>query len=72
MNFKLKQETIENLKIYSQLLNKSIDEIIQEALEEYFASIDSIEEKLLKDSLEKEKAQTNLSFNEFWDGVDID
>ena len=69
MNFKLKQKTIENLKIYSQILNKSIDELIEEALDEYFASL---EERLLKDSIEKENAQTNLSFNEFWDGVDID
>ena len=69
MNFKLKQKTIENLKIYSQILNKSIDELIEEALDEYFASL---EERLLKDSIENENAQTNLSFNEFWDGVDID
>ncbi len=69
MNFKLKSETIENLKIYSQMLNKSIDKIIEEALEEYFAST---QEKLLKDTIEKENAQTNLSYNEFWDGVDID
>ena len=69
MNFKLKAETIENLKIYSQILNKSIDELIEEALDEYFASL---EKKLLKDSIENENAQTNLSFNEFWDGVDID
>ena len=69
MNFKLKQKTIENLKIYSQILNKSINELIEEALDEYFASL---EERLLKDSIEKENAQTNLSFNEFWDGVDID
>ncbi len=69
MNFKLKQKTIENLKVYSQILNKSIDELIEEALDEYFASL---EERLLKDSIEKENAQTNLSFNEFWDGVDID
>jgi len=69
MNFTLKTDTIENLKLYSQMLNKSVDEIIEEALEEYFASA---EEKLLKDTIEKENAQTNLSFNEFWDGVDID
>ena len=69
MNFKLKQKTLENLKIYSQILNKSIDELIEEALDEYFASL---EKKLLKDSIENENAQTNLSFNEFWDGVDID
>ena len=39
------------------------------ALEEYFAST---QEKLLKDTIEKENAQINLSYDEFWDGVDLD
>ena len=68
MQFKLKKETIENLEAFSQMLNKSVDQIIEEALEEYFASA---QDKLLKNSIEKENAQTNLSYDEFWDGVDI-
>jgi len=47
---------------------KDINEILEEALEEYFAAA---QDRLLKDSIEKENAQTNLSFNEFWDGVDL-
>ena len=69
MEFKLKAETIKNLEAFSQMLNKSVDKIIEEALEEYFAST---QEKLLKDTIEKENAQINLSYDEFWDGVDLD
>jgi len=68
MNFKLDLQTIEQLKTYSALLNKDIDTILKEALEEYFVKA---EEKLLKDSIEKDSAMTNLSYDEFWDGVDL-
>jgi len=68
MNFKLDINTIEQLQTYSALLNKDIDTIIKEALEEYFVKS---QEKLLKDTLEKENAMTNLSYDEFWDGVDL-
>ena len=69
MQFKLKSETVKNLEAFSKMLNKSVDKIIEEALEEYFAST---QEKLLKDTIEKENAQINLSYDEFWDGVDLD
>lgn len=69
MQFKLKSETVKNLEAFSEMLNKSVDKIIEEALEEYFAST---QEKLLKDTIEKENAQINLSYDEFWDGVDLD
>ncbi len=68
MQIKLDSYIIEQLHSYSELLNKSSDQIIKEALEEYFFKI---EQKLLEDSLEKENAMTNLSYDEFWDGVDI-
>ena len=68
MNFKLDSNTIEQLQTYSALLNKDVDTIIKEALEEYFVKS---QEKLLKDTLEKENAMTNLSYDEFWDGVDL-
>ena len=69
MHFVLKSDTIKNLEEFSQMLNKSVDKIIEEALEEYFAST---QEKLLKDTIEKENAQINLSYDEFWNGVDLD
>jgi len=69
MQFKLKSETINNLEAFSKMLNKSVDKILEEALEEYFTTT---QEKLLKDTIEKENAQINLSYDEFWDGVDLD
>ena len=69
MQFKLKSETINNLEVFSKMLNKSVDKILEEALEEYFTTT---QEKLLKDTIEKENAQINLSYDEFWDGVDLD
>ena len=63
-NFELTDENIENLEAFKSLLNKDANTMINEALELYF---NEEAEKLqaLKDS------QTNLSFNEFWDDVDI-
>jgi len=68
MQIKLDSSIIEQLQTYSELLNKSSEQIIKEALEDYFANI---QEKILKDSIEKENALTNLSYEEFWNGVDI-
>jgi len=68
MQIKLDSSIIEQLQTYSELLNKSSDQIIKEALEDYFANI---QEKILQDTIEKENALTNLSYEEFWDGVDI-
>ena len=63
-NFELTNENIQNLEAFKSLLNKNENTIINEALELYFK--DEAEKlQALKDS------QTNLSFNEFWDDVDI-
>jgi len=68
INFNLDSNLIEELQTFSQLLNKDINTIIKEALEDYFYKA---QQELLKESIEKENAQTNLTFDEFWDGVDI-
>ncbi len=63
-NFKLTDENIQNLEVFKSLLNKDEKSMINEALELYFK--DEAEKlQALKDS------QTNLSFDEFWDDVDI-
>ena len=63
-NFELTDENIENLEAFKSLLNKDTNTIINEALKLYFK--DEAEKlQALKDS------QTNLSFNEFWDDIDI-
>ena len=69
MEIKISQNRVEELINYSELLNKDINTILDEALLEYFKNI---EEKLIKKRIEEEKNLTNLSYDEFWDGVDLD
>ncbi len=64
IKLELKIDKIESLELYSKLLNKDINSMLDEALEQYFKSED---EKLLA----KEQNATNLSYDEFWNGVDI-
>jgi len=69
MNFTLSLQMMESIKEYSQLLNKDESTILKEALEEYFIKI---EKEMLESSYEKESALTNLSYDEFFDGLDFD
>jgi tRNA A37 N6-isopentenylltransferase MiaA len=59
---------IESLESYSELLNKSINTILDEALSQYF---DNEAKKILEKDSEASSMMTNLDFDEFWDGVDI-
>ena len=68
IDFKLRSDTIENLKTFSELLKKDIDTILNEALEQYFTSE---QKKLLEKSLADENAMTNLGYDEFWEGIDV-
>ena len=68
IKFKLNNDTIENLQTFSQILNKDINTILNEALEQYF---DNEQQKLLEKNLNDENALTNLDFNEFWDDIEI-
>ncbi len=69
LNFTLDAKTIEALKEYSELLKRPADIIIKEALEDYFAKV---EKELLEKAMADENALTTLSYDEFWDGVDIE
>ncbi len=68
MDIKISTNRVEQLELYSKLLKKDINTILDEALEEYFLKI---EKELLERNLENENMLTNLNYNEFWDGVDI-
>lgn len=61
---KIKQQDLEKLQAYSVLIDKDVDDMVSEALKIYF---DMLEEKLEQE----QTSQTNLDFDEFWDGVDI-
>jgi len=63
ISFVLDSQKLEKLTALGELLNKDTSAMINEALEQYFAAKE--EELAYKDPM------TNLSFDEFWDGVDI-
>ncbi len=65
----LKQSTAESLLAFSDILKKDVNTILEEALEQYF---ETEQQKLMEKNREDENAMTNLDYNEFWDGVDID
>lgn len=68
IKLELKQSTVENLKSFSEILNKDIHTILEEALEQYF---ESEQQKLMEKNQYDENAMTNLDYNEFWDGLDL-
>ncbi len=63
-NIELSRENEESLEAFKGLLNKDATTMINEALELYFKE----EAEKLKD---ENASQTNLSFDEFWNDVDI-
>jgi hypothetical protein len=63
-NIKLNDENIKNLELFKELLHKDKETMINEALELYFAE----EYEKLQ---ELKHSQTNLSYEEFWDDVEI-
>ena len=69
IDISLRQDTVESLLTFSEILKRDINTILEEALEQYFKTE---QKKLLDKNREDENAMTNLDYNEFWDGVDID
>ncbi len=69
INIEFKQSTVENLELFSQMLKKDVNTMLEEALEQYF---DAEQKRLMEKSINDENAMTNLDYDEFWDGVDID
>jgi len=65
IKIELKNDKVESLKVYAKLLNKDINTMLDEALERYFMEE---QEKLIA----KEQNATNLDYDEFWDGVDLE
>lgn len=64
IKLELKLDKLESLELYAKLLSKDINTMLDEALEQYFITE---QEKLIA----KEQNATNLSYDEFWDGVDV-
>jgi len=68
IQLELKQSTVENLQLFSEITGKEINAMLEEALEEYFTSI---QKKMLEKNIEDENMLTNLDYDEFWDGMDL-
>jgi len=69
IKIEFKQSTVDNLELFSQMLKKDVNTMLEEALEQYF---DSEQKRLMEKNINDENAMTNLDYNEFWDGMDID
>jgi len=69
INIELKQDTVDNLLVFSELLHKDINQMLEEALEQYF---ESEQKKLIEKGIEEDATMTNLDYDEFWDDVDLD
>ncbi len=69
IKIEFKQSTVENLQLFSKMLNKDINTMLEEALEQYF---DSEQNRLMEKNINDENAMTNLDFDEFWDDMDLD
>jgi predicted transcriptional regulator len=68
INIEFKQSTIDDLVGFSELLNKDVNVIIEEALAQYF---ENEQKKLIEKGIEEDASMTNLDYDEFWDGLDI-
>jgi len=63
-NLELNHENTQNLEVFTELLKKDKNAIVNEALERYF--VDEYERLQ-----QEQSSQTNLSYEEFWDGIDM-
>ena len=68
IEIEFKQTTVDNLHLFSEMLNKDVNTMLEEALEQYF---DSEQKKLMEKNISDDNAMTNLDFDEFWDDVDL-
>ena len=64
----LKQDTVDNLLAFSEMLDKDVNVILEEALTQYF---ENAQKKLIEKGIEEDASMTNLDYDEFWDGLDI-
>ena len=68
MNISINQDNYENLENFKTILKKDESTMINEALALYF---ETMQKKLLEKSIEDESTMTTLSYDEFWDDVEI-
>ena len=66
---RLRRETFEALAAIAEAEKRDFDTLCQEALEEWLQARARAE---LEKEMEAEARQNQLSYDEFWDGVDLD
>lgn len=64
----LKSDLVQDLELYSKELNIDINTIAAEAFEQY---LEALNKKALEDSIKRHNEQTKMSFEEFWEDVDL-
>ena len=57
-----------NLKLFSELLKEDASTLVNRALEDFFVAE---QKRAVEKDVENENALTNLSYDEFWDDLDI-
>jgi len=62
-SFTLDAATMDRLNAFGEMLNKDINTMINEALEQYFET--------KEEEIARQDPMTNLSYDEFWDDLDI-
>ncbi len=67
-SIRLRPEIFEELRVFSELTGKPADRLVEEALVHHF---ERLSEELALENDFDDNAQTNLSYDEFWDGVDL-
>ena len=68
MTIIINEDNLENMDSFKEILKKDESTIINEALEVYFQAQQKI---LLEKNLDNENAMTNLSYDEFWDDIEV-
>ncbi len=69
MQITINDYNLQNLETFTQILKKDASTLINEALEFYFQEQ---QKKLLQKNIADENALTNLDYDEFWEGVEIE
>jgi hypothetical protein len=68
MTITINNDNLDNIEIFKEILKKDESTMINEALEVYFQAQHKI---LLEKNTQDENSMTNLSYDEFWDDMDI-
>jgi len=68
MNISINADNYQNLSTFKEILKKDESLMINEALKLYFQEE---QKKLLEKNLEDENTMTNLSYDEFWDDIEL-